>query len=118
MVAAMHASAKKSREQATRELDGVNGVEGKRKYPRAIEAAYSRAVIHRVDALVIEQPLTFCSKGRREWISSLRTHGVVELRQIIRISKLGRAAVGNAVWPRVELRDACQSSRPTMSVIQ
>jgi len=73
MVAAMHASAKKSREQATRELDGVNGVEGKRKYPRAIEAAYSRAVIHRVDAL--EQPLTFCSKGRQKWIASLRTHG-------------------------------------------
>jgi hypothetical protein len=81
----------------------ADSVEGKRKYPLAIEAASSRAVIHQVDALIIEQPLTLCSKGHRKWMASLRTH---ELRQIIRMSKLGRAAVGNAVWPRVELRDA------------
>lgn len=55
--------------------ESVDGVEEKRKFLRAIEAAYIRAVIHRADAPIIEQPLTFCPKGRRKWIASLRTHG-------------------------------------------
>jgi hypothetical protein len=53
----------------------ADGVEEKRKYLRAIEAAYSRALIHRADALIIEQPLTFCTKGRRKWIAGFSTHG-------------------------------------------